>query len=250
VDWVLHTHHHRDQCQGDFRAVERGIRIAVSAHERHLFAEAENFWRNRRVFHPYYVRNDFNSLTENILVAEVLRDYTKFNWNGHDISILPTPGHGEPYLVTRAEMLATEEKMQKQEALFKGIVADPDVNFGLDPSWCSVYPYQMLVTPGTRATAEIRVRNNRSAPMKMEVALVAPGEWQVGPEVLKFDVPSGTQARQPFAFQIPRDWRPKLPRFAVAADVLCDGKYLGQITEAVVEISTCPVLSNSLDPEL
>lgn len=560
VDWVLHTHHHRDQCQGDFRAVERGIRIAVPAHERHLFAEAENFWRNRRVFHLYYVRNDFNSLTENIPVAEVLRDYTKFNWNGHDISILPTPGHtvgsitllmtvdgqrvafsgdlmhsagkltnlydtqvtydgtqgidlgihsltslkkespawlcpshgeplhdpdaamqqtidrlmeyyrfqrgseptimnrgyavsphlvahhqttssfyailsrsgkamfidygsasgihfstfmeatavtdrirfvehnitdlqtrfgmksievampshmhddhmngfphlmrqydtriwcyenmrdvfenprgynlgcilaepfkvartfrhgerfkweeydfeithspghteyqmalfvtidgtrvaftgdaffapsqaptgvlrhnlifrnhvesdshlksvrnliehepnliatghGEPYLVTRAEMLATEEKMQKQEALFKGIIADPDVNFGLDPSWCSIYPYQMLVAAGTRSTAEVRVRNYRSAPMKMEVALVAPPEWQVEPEVLKFEVPPGTQARKPFAFQIPRDWRPKLPRFAVAADVLCDGKYLGQITEAVVEIS-------------
>ncbi|MBM3774858.1 MAG: MBL fold metallo-hydrolase, partial [Acidobacteria bacterium] len=51
VDWILHTHHHRDQCQGDYKAVERGIPIAVPAHERHLFADAENFWRNRRVFH-------------------------------------------------------------------------------------------------------------------------------------------------------------------------------------------------------
>ena len=560
VDWILHTHHHRDQCQGDFRAVERGIRIAVPAHERHLFAEAENFWRNRRVFHLYYVRNDFNSLTENIPVAEVLRDYTQFNWNGHDIPILPTPGntvgsisllmtvdgqrvafsgdlmhsagklanlydtqvtyggtqgidlgihsltslkkenpawlcpshgeplhdpaaamqqtidrlmeyyrfqqggeptimnrgyavsphliahhqttssfyailsrsgkamfidygstsgqhfytfmeatavtdrirfvehnltdlqtrfgmktidvampshmhddhmngfphlirqygtqvwcyenmqdvfenprgynlgcilgepfkvartfrhgerfkweeydfeithspghtdyqmalfvtidgtrvaftgdaffapsqaptgalrhnlifrnhvesdshlksirnlidhepnliapgHGEPYLVTRAEMLATEEKMRKQEELFKGIIADPDANFGLDPSWCSIYPYQMLITPGTHATAEIRVRNYRAAPMKMEVALVAPMEWRIEPEVLKFEAPPGAQARQAFAIQIPRDWRPRLRRFAVAADVVCDGKYLGQITEAVVELS-------------
>ena len=69
VDWILHTHHHRDQCQGDWRAVERGIPIAVPAHERHLFADAENFWRNRRVFHLYYVRNDFNTITENIPVA-------------------------------------------------------------------------------------------------------------------------------------------------------------------------------------
>ena len=66
VDWVLHTHHHRDQCQGDAKAVARTIPIAVPAHERHLFADAENFWRNRRVFHLYYVRNDFNTITENI----------------------------------------------------------------------------------------------------------------------------------------------------------------------------------------
>jgi hypothetical protein len=28
VDGILHTHHHRDQCRGDYRAVERGIPIA------------------------------------------------------------------------------------------------------------------------------------------------------------------------------------------------------------------------------
>jgi len=93
VDWIFHTHHHRDQCQGDFKAVERSIPIAVPAHERHLFADAENFWRNRRVFHLYYMRNDFNTITENIRVTEVLRDYGTFRWNKQDIFVLPTPGH-------------------------------------------------------------------------------------------------------------------------------------------------------------
>ena len=50
VDAILHTHHHRDQCQGDSRAVSERIPIFVPEHERHLFAEAENFWRNRRIF--------------------------------------------------------------------------------------------------------------------------------------------------------------------------------------------------------
>jgi glyoxylase-like metal-dependent hydrolase (beta-lactamase superfamily II) len=72
VDWILHTHHHRDQCQGDAKAVARSIPIAVPAHEKHLFADAENFWRNRRVFHLYYVRNDFNTITENLPVARSL----------------------------------------------------------------------------------------------------------------------------------------------------------------------------------
>ncbi|MBI3665329.1 MAG: MBL fold metallo-hydrolase, partial [Acidobacteria bacterium] len=93
VDWVLHTHHHRDQCQGDQLAVERNIPIAVPAHERHLFADAENFWRNRRIFELYYVRNDFYTITEDIPVAGLLRDYDNFRWNNREIFVLPTPGH-------------------------------------------------------------------------------------------------------------------------------------------------------------
>ena len=89
-----------------------------------------------------------------------------------------------------------------------------------------------------RPSAEIRVRNYRSAPMKVEVALVAPVEWKVTPDLLKLEIPPGTLGRQSFSIQVPQDWRPKHPRFAIAADVLCDGKYLGQITEAVVELAS------------
>lgn len=93
VDWILHTHHHRDQCQGDALAVARGIPIAVPAHERHLFEDVENFWRNRRVYHMYYVRNDFNSLIEDIPVAASLQDYETFRWRDLEFLVVPTPGH-------------------------------------------------------------------------------------------------------------------------------------------------------------
>ncbi len=560
IDWALHTHHHRDQCQGDFKAVERSIPIAVPAHEKHLFADAENFWRNRRVFHLYYVRNDFNTITENIPVTAVLQDYGTFKWGNRDVFVLPTPGHtlgsvtllididgkrtaftgdlmhspgkllnlwdtqvtyggaegidlgayslarlreqkpallcpshgdpipdpdkaiertvdrlvdyykfqtgnnpslsfrgyavsphlvahnlttssfyailsrsgkamfidygsasglhfasferatsvndrirfvehniddlkarfgmqsidvampshmhddhlngfphltrnygtqiwcyenmvdvlenprgmnlgcilgepikvsrsfrtgehfkweeydfevthspghteyqmalfvtidgarvafsgdaffqpsdptqgflrhnlifrnhvesdshiksirnliehepaviapghGKPFLVNREELLATEQKMRQQERLFSGLIADPDANFGLDPSWCSIYPYQMLIKPGDNTEAEIRIQNYRNAPMKMEVVLITPADWLVEPDVLRFEVPAGSMKVQAFKLQVPRDWRPASPRFAIAADVVCDGRYLGQITEAVVDLS-------------
>jgi hypothetical protein len=35
---------------------------------------------------------------------------------------------------------------------------------------------------------------------------------------------------------VPRSWTAPMPRFAIACDVMRDGRYLGQITEAVVEI--------------
>ena len=72
--------------------------------------------------------------------------------------------------------VGNEERFKRQEQLFHEVIADPDVNFGLDPSWCSIYPYQMQIKPGDAVRAEIRVKNYRKAPIKMEIALIAPGE--------------------------------------------------------------------------
>src|SRR5207237_10732956 len=44
VDWILHTHFHRDQAQGDHLARAHGIKIAVPAMERKYFDQAETFW--------------------------------------------------------------------------------------------------------------------------------------------------------------------------------------------------------------
>ncbi|HOE10919.1 MAG TPA: MBL fold metallo-hydrolase [bacterium] len=93
LDWVLHTHHHRDQCQGDHLARKHGARLAVPRYERFLFDEAENFWRNRRLYDVYNVRNTYFTLTQNIPVDADLADYEKFSWNGIEFTILPTPGH-------------------------------------------------------------------------------------------------------------------------------------------------------------
>ena len=93
IDAVLHTHHHRDQSQGDPRAVAERIPIIVPEHERYLFEDAENFWRNRRIFELYYVKNDFFTMTQNVPVAGVLRDYDTYRWGPYELLIYPTPGH-------------------------------------------------------------------------------------------------------------------------------------------------------------
>ena len=93
VDWVLHTHHHRDQAQGTARLAEEGARVAVPEHERHLFADVERFWRNRRVYDNYDVRNTFFTLVSSVAVDAVLPDYETFVWGDLHLYILPTPGH-------------------------------------------------------------------------------------------------------------------------------------------------------------
>lgn len=93
IDCILHTHYHRDQAQGDWLANQRAIPIAVPAHEKQFFEDAERLWSSRRIFDLYEVRNDFFSLTQNVAVSKLLHDYETFHWRGHSFLIQPTPGH-------------------------------------------------------------------------------------------------------------------------------------------------------------
>ena len=93
IEWVLHTHHHRDQCQGDPRLIEHGAQIAVPAREAGLFEHVEAFWRQRSTFDDYDTSSDWNSPSVPIRVDRRLRDYETFNWRGLDIVTQPTPGH-------------------------------------------------------------------------------------------------------------------------------------------------------------
>jgi len=90
---VLHTHHHRDQCQGDPRAAAEGIPIWVSEQERRLFEHAELFWAGKQLFDMYNVRNTYFSLTRDVPVAGALEDYGAWTWGPYTFTLLPTPGH-------------------------------------------------------------------------------------------------------------------------------------------------------------
>lgn len=93
LEWVLHTHHHRDQCAGTPALAAGGARVAVPEHERHLFEEAELFWRTRRVYDNYDDRNTFFTTARNIAVDAALEDYETFTWRGHHFEVLPAKGH-------------------------------------------------------------------------------------------------------------------------------------------------------------
>lgn len=93
IEWVLHTHHHRDQCWGDLKLVEAGAQVAVPRYERHLFEKAELFWQSRRIFDNYDDRNTFFTTGQNIPVAATLDDYEEFEWRGYRFFVLPTKGH-------------------------------------------------------------------------------------------------------------------------------------------------------------
>ena len=104
IDWVLFTHHHRDQCFGAARLVEEGVRLAVPRHERFLFERAEEYWRQKRIFDNYNDRSTFFTLGNDVPVAASLDDYERFDWGPYSFFILPTPGHTQGSITLIAEI--------------------------------------------------------------------------------------------------------------------------------------------------
>jgi glyoxylase-like metal-dependent hydrolase (beta-lactamase superfamily II) len=105
VGWILHTHFHRDQAQGDPIAKARGIKIAVPAGERKYFENVEEMWNQKKVLDLYDMRNEFQALRENIHVDAALEGQFSsgsrfpsgsiFKWNGIELHVIKTPGHTE-----------------------------------------------------------------------------------------------------------------------------------------------------------
>lgn len=98
VDWVLHTHYHRDQSKGSFRLKEKGAKIAIGEQEAHLldnsgqrapFAFPEKFLLNGEL--PGWGARLAPFETPG--VDKKLNNGEVFNWNGYSITTLNTPGH-------------------------------------------------------------------------------------------------------------------------------------------------------------
>jgi len=93
LDWIINTHHHRDQCEGDHLAVAAGTKLAVPEWEAHYFLEAEHFWGRRSIFHLYVMRTNYFTLRESVPVERMLQDYTTLTWKDVTLEVCPAPGH-------------------------------------------------------------------------------------------------------------------------------------------------------------
>jgi len=94
VEWVLFTHHHRDQCQGVDKMLQHGAKIALPEGEREFFADADEFWRRADIYRRYRFKPDFFVLRENVpKVDKVLKDGEAMEFGSLKIKALSTPGH-------------------------------------------------------------------------------------------------------------------------------------------------------------
>jgi glyoxylase-like metal-dependent hydrolase (beta-lactamase superfamily II) len=181
---------------------------------------------------PYQLRHNliFRNWVENDSHVKSMRTILEHQ------PTLVAPGHGKPFLSNKEDMEDLQRRLDKQQEYFRSVVADPDCDFGLNPSWARLYPYQLEARPGTSAAVELRVHNYRAKPMPVEAALVLPASWKATPEVVSLTVPPRGDSSGGFTVTIPENWDRSKPRVAIAADIVADGQYLGEIAEGVVDI--------------
>jgi glyoxylase-like metal-dependent hydrolase (beta-lactamase superfamily II) len=92
VDWVLFTHHHRDQCSGHTR-LPPAARVGVPVSEAHAFADVERFWQTAPVYDIYDCSSQHNVVAQDVRVDRLLEDRAVLEWEDLRIETLPTPGH-------------------------------------------------------------------------------------------------------------------------------------------------------------
>lgn len=93
VDWILLTHHHRDEASGLAPFLEKGVRLAVPANERSLFDAVETFWTDDAVwYHNYNFHPSPLTLRQSVPVARALSGGDIFEWQGLNIEVLETTG--------------------------------------------------------------------------------------------------------------------------------------------------------------
>ena len=107
VEWVLFTHHHRDQCSGAGKLASAGVRLAVPRHERFLFDRVEEYWQQKRIYDNYNDRNTFFALGASVPVTRTLDDYETFEWGAYTFDVLPAPGHTQGSIVLIGEIAGT-----------------------------------------------------------------------------------------------------------------------------------------------
>jgi hypothetical protein len=153
----------------------------------------------------------------------------------HEPNIV-APGHGKPFVSNKADLENLKARLENQQKYFFDVIADPDCDFGLNPSWVRLYPYQLLAKAGSTTGLELRAHNYRSNPLRLQAALVLPAGWKASPELLELTVSPKGDASAGFSVAIPENWDRAKPRVALAADIMADGQYLGQIAEGVADI--------------
>jgi len=144
LDWILHTHFHRDCCQGDCLAIERGAKIAVPAAERKYFDQAEEFWKKTTLFSYHGVYSDRNCSTWNIHVNHDLNHGDVFRWRGIDIRAVETPGH------TRGSLSYVVELTGKRIAFSGDLIFAPGKTMTYhDMHWNYLTPILSTAADGT-----------------------------------------------------------------------------------------------------
>jgi glyoxylase-like metal-dependent hydrolase (beta-lactamase superfamily II) len=107
VEWVLFTHHHREQCQGGAKLAGTGAKLAASAIEKPLFENPGTYRKMRPTLGDAYTVHGASFVrppVDPILIDRAFVKMDDFTWRGREFWVIETqgnsPGH-TAYLLKR-----------------------------------------------------------------------------------------------------------------------------------------------------
>ena len=145
---VFHSPGHTEYQMAMFATID-GARVAFTGDAFFPTGSSDSLLRHNLIFRNW-VENDSHVKS----IKTILE---------HEPNIV-APGHGKPFLSNKADLENLKQRLEGQQKYFFDAIADPDCNFGLNPSWVRLYPYQLQAKAGSTASLELRVRNYRSQP--------------------------------------------------------------------------------------
>ena len=96
VEWVLFTHHHREQCQGAPRLKGSGARMAAPEGERALFERPSDFRKMKvRLGDAYTIHGSsyVRPPSQPIPLDRTFKPNETFRWHGREVICVETPGN-------------------------------------------------------------------------------------------------------------------------------------------------------------
>jgi glyoxylase-like metal-dependent hydrolase (beta-lactamase superfamily II) len=227
IEWVLFTHHHREQCQGAPRLKGRGVKVAAPEAERAFFERPTEFRKLQvslgdafTVYGSSYVRPPIQP----IAIERAFGKRDRFSWRGHTFECCETRGNSPgsmSYLLRRGDerVVFSGDLMCAGATLHTWFDTEWDYGFaagiralhnaagwlaGYDPSW--LFPSHGPAVPKPKQTllaymAKLRTLEQRyvrgygvdtfAAGYQDTVShpTVVSNVWQVSPHVFKFRAP-------------------------------------------------------------
>jgi glyoxylase-like metal-dependent hydrolase (beta-lactamase superfamily II) len=156
------------------------------------------------------------------------------------------PSHYAPFEVTRSDLERSLAWAYSIAPAVATLTDQPHPGYAMDPHWAHFYPYRVAVRQGSgKASADVSllIRNYFDRPTPVDVSLVLPAGLEAHPARKKATLPPGQTVSIDFQLRISE--QQEGTRRVVLADMWFDGRYLGQITELVVD-SLLPVPDETL----
>jgi glyoxylase-like metal-dependent hydrolase (beta-lactamase superfamily II) len=101
VEWVLFTHHHREQCQGAERLQQLGAKVACGVNEKAFFEQPLNFRRFRpKLGDPFTVHGTsyVRPPVQPVKIDHAFQKMDTFTWEGHEFWCVETPGNSPGHM--------------------------------------------------------------------------------------------------------------------------------------------------------